>query len=696
MPSDSRFPRQLARTRRFTLGVPGRFTIAPDGSRVVFVRTRGGTDPVACLWTLDVAAGDERLVVDPRSLVDDGAEVPEEEKVRRERARDHTEGIGVHATDGAVRRVVFALAGRLWTTGMDGGPEEVPVAGPALDPRFDAAGRHIAYVARGGLRVVGADGTGDRALAEPEGPKVTYGLPEHVAAEGMGRARGHWWAPGGERLLVARVDNTRVHTWHIADPSDPAAPPKAVAYPAVGTPNADVTLWILALDGTRAPVEWDRAAYEYVVAVDWSAAEPLVVVQSRDQRRVRVLRVDPRDGTTSVAREDRDADWVHVVPGSGRPTASGALVWVVDDRVTDTRRLVVGDALVTPPGLQVRAVLDVDGDTILFSASEEPTEVHVWVYDGAPSRLTNEPGVHTAQRSGGTTVLESCTATRHGTAVTVLRDGRRVPIASLAEEPILTPRSESFAAGERGLRTAVYLPSWHVPGSAKLPVLLCPYGGQGLQVVLAARDWPTLVAQWYAEQGYAVVIADGRGTPGRGPAWDRSVRGDVATPVLQDQVDALHEAAARHPDLDLDRVGIRGWSFGGFLAALAVLRRPDVFHAAVAGAPVTDHRLYDTYWKERVLGHPDEEPENYERCSLIGDAPGLRRPLLFVHGLADDNVVVAHTLRMSAALMAAGRPHEMLLLPGVTHAPRGEATVTRLMETEAAFLRRALGVDTGA
>jgi dienelactone hydrolase len=209
---------------------------------------------------------------------------------------------------------------------------------------------------------------------------------------------------------------------------------------------------------------------------------------------------------------------------------------------------------------------------------------------------------------------------------------------------------------------AVLLPSAHQPGMRRLPVLMDPYGGPGAQRVLAARGC-YLVSQWFADQGFAVVIADGRGTPGRGPAWERTIYGDRGELALEDQVTALHAAAERYPDLDLDRVGIRGWSFGGYLAALAVLRRPDVFHAAAAGAPVTDQRLYNTHWNERYLGHPDDDPGAYDRSSLLADAVKLRRPLMLLHGLADDNVAAAHTLLLSSALTAAGRPHTVLLLP---------------------------------
>ena len=188
-----------------------------------------------------------------------------------------------------------------------------------------------------------------------------------------------------------------------------------------------------------------------------------------------------------------------------------------------------------------------------------------------------------------------------------------------------------------------------------------------------------------------MVIADGRGTPGRGPDWERTVAGDLAGPVLEDQVDALHAAADRYGDLDLTRVGIRGWSFGGYLAALAVLRAPEVFHAGVAGAPVTDWQLYDTHYTERYLGQPQENADTYARNSLLGQAAGLTRPLMIIHGLADDNVVAAHSLRLSSALLAAGRPHTVLPLTGVTHMASQEEVAENLLLLELDFLRGALG-----
>jgi dipeptidyl-peptidase-4 len=561
-----------------------------------------------------------------------------------------------------------------------------------LDPRPDPTGTKVAYVSGGSLRLAGVDGRGDRSVADPDGPEVTFGLAEFVAAEEMGRTRGYWWSPDGTSLLVARVDTAMVSRWYIADPAHPDRQPHQVAYPAAGTPNADVSLWLMGVDGSRVEVQWDRVAFEYLVTAHWSEAALVMAVQSRDQRRIQILEVDPASGSTRVRREEYDPVFLDIVAGTPGLMDDGSLVWTVDS--DDTRRLVIGDQIVTPAGLQVRSVLDIDEDTVLFAASEDPTETHVWTVSPAGlHRETPEPGVHSGRRSGGTTVLFSRNLESDGTKVTVRAvDGAVAHIESLAETPVLTPRVFIGAYGPRRLETAVLWPSDHQPGSGPLPVLLDPYGGPGAQRVVASRD-AHLISQWFADQGFAVLVIDGRGTPGRGPAWDRSIRGDFATPVLDDQVEALHHVAAAHPDLDLGRVAMRGWSFGGFLAALAVLRRPDVFHAAVAGAPVTDHRLYDTHYMERYLGHPAEEPDNYRRCSLIDDAPGLRRPLLIIHGLADDNVVVAHTLRLSAALTEAGRPHCVLPLSGITHMTPQEVVAENRLHLELDFLKRSLGMS---
>ncbi|ELS56071.1 prolyl oligopeptidase family serine peptidase [Streptomyces viridochromogenes] len=697
------FPRRHARTQRFTLGAPRAFTVAPDGSRVAFLRSTSGTDPASSLWVLDTVDRGERVAADPRALLGGTSEdLSPEERARRERSREGGAGIVAYATDTAVELASFALSGRLFTAELRAGTaRELPAPGPVIDPRPSPDGRHIAYVARGALRVVGAEGGDDRALAEPESDGVTYGLAEFIAAEEMGRHRGFWWGPESDRLLVARADDTPVQRWWISDPARPEREPRRVAYPAAGTANADVRLFVIGLDGVRTEVAWDRARYPYLARVHWSAAgAPLLLVQARDQRSQLFLAVDPATGATRMVHADEDPQWLELFAGVPCWSPSGHLVRIADEG--GARVLTVGERPLTGPQLHVRAVLDVSDDDVLISASAgeaaaqpEIGEVHVYrVNELGVERLSQEPGVHSAVRAGGVMVLVSHTPGRPGAQVQVLRDGKpAATVRSYAEDPGMSPRMTLTEGGARRIPCAVFLPQHH-QGDEPLPVLLDPYGGPHGQRVMAAHN-PHLTSQWFADQGFAVIVADGRGTPGRSPAWEKAVKDDIAAIVVQDQVDALRSLAERFP-LDLTRVAIRGWSFGGYLAGLAVLRRPDVFHAAVVGAPVTDLRLYDTHYQERYVGHPAEQPEVYRRNSLIDDA-GLvdpaepHRPMMIVHGLADDNVVVAHSLRLSSALLAAGRPHEVLPLSGVTHMTPQETVAENLLLLQLDFLKRALG-----
>jgi dipeptidyl-peptidase-4 len=326
-------------------------------------------------------------------------------------------------------------------------------------------------------------------------------------------------------------------------------------------------------------------------------------------------------------------------------------------------------------------------------ASADPTEQHVWRVPlgpdgsgGAPERLTQARGVHgaTCARAAPVCVVTSRTAEGEFSAA-VWRDGREVGrLQSVAERPPWRPRVEWTTVGAQGFRAAVIRPRDFDPART-YPVIVHVYGGPGFQMVEAVSD-AYLLAQWLADQGFVVVAFDGRGTPGRGRAWERAIRGDLVKTALADQAAAL----AALP-LDTSRAGIFGWSFGGYVAAMAVLVRPDVFHAAVAGAPVTDWLDYDTHYTERYLGLPDDNPDGYRAASALTHAAGLSRPLLLIHGTADDNVYFSHSLKLARSLFTAGRPFEFLPLAGFTHMVPDPQTTTRLYERIAGFFRARLG-----
>ena len=686
------FPRQYARTRRFTLGASRGFRVARDGSRVAFVRSRAGDDPSGSLWVLDVASGEESLVFDPSAQ---GGEehLTAEERDRRERMREQMTGVTGFDADPDLTLATFVVGGQVFVAGPAGGgarPLEGSTEG-AFDARPDPTGRRVAYVADDRLLVQDVSGGPVLTLAADDDPDVHWGLAEFVAAEELERHRGYWWSPDGERIAAARVDESGVLTWYIASLAAPAESPRGVHYPQAGTANADVSLAILGLDGSRVDVEWDRETFEYLVNVTWHERCPLtLLVMSRDQRHWQVLEADPDTGGTKLVFEDASDRWVTIVEGVPDRLSSGELVFVEESE--DTRRITVDGEPMTPPGLHISEVLDV-GDDVLFTAYEDPTELHVWrgASGVAPERLTTEPGVHHAARAGGVMVVASELPSRQLRRVSVLRDGSAVAeIRSLAEEPLIEAKPTFGVVGDRDLRVALFTPGGVEP-DRPLPVLLDPYGGPHFARVVRA-DRTLLESQWLADQGFAVLVADGRGTPGRTLSWEHAVYRDF-TVVLDDQVDALHATADRFGYLDLTRVGITGWSFGGYLAAMAVLRRPDVFHVAVAGAPVTDQTLYDTAYTERYLGDPHVEPEVYRRNSLLDEAPNLERPLLLIHGVSDDNVYFANTLRLSARLTEAGKPHAVIPLSGITHMTTEESVAENLLLLQVEFFRRALGID---
>lgn len=685
------FPRQQARTQRFALGRPRSFAVSPDGRRVTFIRSAAGNDPVGRLWRLDVETGVETELVSPAALLDGDEDVPPEERARRERMREAAGGIVAYATDRQVHRAAFALSGRLFVTDLQTGEShELPARQPVVDPRIDPTGQRVAYCSAGALRVVGFDGSDDRSLVDSETLDVSWGLADFIAAEELDRSRGYWWAPEGEALIVERVDQTTVESWWVADPAHPSLKPVPYRYPAAGTPNAAVSLWLISLDGERREVGWDHEQWEYLASVHWSSrGRPLFQLLDRSQRRSAICAFDVSTGTTELLREIDNEHWVDVHSGVPSWNSDGSAVLTIEC-VDDRHALCENGAPVTPIGLQVRSIVDVGNDVLLL-AQPHPTVQQVWAWDGtATIAVTTEAGVHLTARGGDTTVTVSTDLyaalpnTYYSGSNAALKSG---VITSHAEPPLITPRVTILPGGDDDLRVAVLLPEGeHAAGA--LPVLLDPYGGPHAQRVLAAQG-AFRESQWWADQGFAVVVVDGHGTPGT-PSWERAIGKDLARIVLDDQVTGLHAAAHSFPQLDLTRVAIRGWSFGGYLSALAVLDRPDVFHAAVAGAPVTDWALYDTAYSERYLGRPQDEPDTYRSVSLLERAASLSRSLLLIHGLADDNVFVAHTLLLSQSLTNAGRPHTVLPLSGITHMASHEDVAANLLTMQVDFLQNAL------
>ena len=689
------FPRQSAATRNFQLGAPRSFTICESGEQVLFLRSESGRDSVNSLWIYDVVDRVETKFADPRVILADDAEVPAAERARRERMRETTSGITSYSTDAIGVNVTFALSGQLFAGNSTTRElNNLNVEGPVIDPRLSPDGNFIAWSNGKDLFITDFSGKEVRNLTNERSVNTAWGLADFIASEEFGRMHGYWWSPDSDSLIIESVTDTDVQSWWISDPATPAKAPQEIKYPAAGTTNATVGLERISITGDREPLRWDNDSFEYLISVSWQKdCNALITVADRAQQQF-VTYSASLLGLENV-HEVTDHEFVEVIPGQPR-WLNNQIVSVVDNRQSDTRELQVAGNTISPAGLQVMSIVDIKDEYIDVIATQDALSRDLLRigYDGSITEIS-QGGL--ASATATTTELQVVVESRLDTNTRSYQLRRGVKTEhyfdSLAETPNFTSQVHVLQTGPHKVNTAVIFPQDHVHGSKKLPVLMRPYGGpHGPQVQNGALSYA--IDQWFADQGFVVVIADNRGTGGRGPAWDHSIYQDFVVPVIDDQVNAIADVANHFPDdIDATRVGITGWSFGGYLSALAVMKRPDVFHAAVAGAPVTEWLWYDTAYTERYLGHPEKFPEIYEDHSLISMANQLERPLMLVHGLADDNVVAAHSLSLSGSLLANKKPHTVLPLSGVTHMTPQEIISENLMLLTVEYLKEQLGVE---
>ena len=687
------FPRQYARTQRLTLGEPRNIVVSPDGKRVLFLRSAAGNDTVNSLWLCHTERNTETCIADIRALLTGTSSENEsaQERARRERAREGAAGIVSFSCDSEVHHVAFAVSGRLFVSDMHSAHEiavKNPAPGTMYDARISPDGKHIAYVRGSALFVCDMQGN-EECLTSETATDVTWGVAEFVAAEEMNRQRGYWWSPNSDALVVERVDNSPIELITIADPSQPTDEPQTRRYPFAGTNNARTSLHIIDLQKRSTEIRWDADAFEYLTSVQWNKAGLVISVMSRNQTLLDIRKVHTATGQTESLHVERDDKWVELVAGGPLLVAENTLLWCGERN--GTRAILLNNTTVTPAHIQVRGITSANAEHVTFSGNpiDQPHVLHAWTANLATHelvQLTHDDGVHSVATGGDTIVVRSATM-QHPRSRTLVNNHHE--LANNAEQSLLNVNVSFHRVGKRNISTAIVLPENH-DGSA-LPVLFDPYGGPHAQRVVSSSMAFT-AAQWFANQGFCVVIADGSGTPGRGSEWEREVYHDLATTVLSDQIDVLAHLHEIAPCADTTRVAIRGWSFGGYLAALAVLRAPQHFHVAIAGAPVTEWKLYDTFYTERYLGNPAHDEQPYIASSLLHDAKNLTRPLLVIHGLADDNVLAAHSLELTTALLHAGKPHEFLPLVGVTHMTPQEVVAENLLLHQLDFLRRSLSL----
>jgi dipeptidyl-peptidase-4 len=703
---DAHYLRDYAETRGFLLGRPVRPQPTPEGKAVLFLRSppRGSA---LSLYEFDVGSGKTRELVTPEKVLKGAAEkLSPEEKARRERMRVSVGGFTVFQLSPDGERVLLSVSGKLYLLHRTSGDiTELPTGkGALLDPKFSPDGKWVSYVRDQDVHVLNLAMQKEHALTTGGTEKVTHGLAEFVAQEEMDRYTGYWWSPDSQYLAYEEADATAVEIWYVADPAQPGRPPLPSFYPRPGRPNVKARLGVVPVGGGKTMwIDWERTRYPYLATVHWRKGGPLVLgVQTRDQKELLLLRADPASGKTRQLLIEYDPAWVNLhqdVPW-WLPDGSGFL-WVsereggpqLDLRDADgrMRRVIVA----AREGFQ--DIVAVDSKEVVYNASKDPTQSQVFRTSlqraDTPMALTNSPGLFTAKFSKDHAIYVLTARGPHLMPQSTVhrRDGVRIgELPSVAEKPPFEPRVTLLTVGDKKFHAAVVHPRSFDPGK-RYPVIVDVYGGpHHLQVVDAMNRW--LLDQWYADQGFIVVSVDGRGTPGRGRDWERAIHQKFGSLPLEDQVAGLQALGKRFPEMDLERVGINGWSFGGYLSALAVLRRPDIFKAAVAGAPVVDWHDYDTHYTERYLGMPPAAEAAYAEASLLTYAGQLRRPLLLLHGTADDNVYFRHSLRLAQGLFRAGKEFEILPLPGLTHMVPDPIVMERLHTRVVLFFRDHLGV----
>lgn len=709
--ADPGFLEQFAATRRFSSGVPTGIKVVPDGSAVLFLRSPARSF-VQDLYEFNTSTGQERVLLTADDILRGAEEeLSPEEKARRERMRMSARGIAGYQLSKDGTKILVPLSGRLFVVERATARvrELNSDKGFPIDPRFSPDGRFIACVRDGDIYVIEIETGEETQLTTGASDTVDFGLAEFVAQEEMGRREGYWWSPDGERLVYQRTDRADMEVFHILDAARPDRPPQSWSYPRPGKKNAVVQLGVMSREGGQTTwIHWDRQTYPYLATVRWTDGSPLtILVQNREQTEQALLAADAEAGSTSVLLIERDPAWLNLEQAVPKWLPNGsAFLWMTERAGGWQLELRGRDGglirtLNAPDfGLQGLEHFDSRGGYAYVSASQDPTQKHLYRINlsgipAEPYKMSHDPGQHSAIFGEGHEVFVYSASLLNGKRLQQVRhvDGQILgSLTSVGDEPPFIPKIELTTVGRNPGFNAVIVRPRNFDPRQNYPVINSVYGGPHAQTVIA-NPRRYLLQQWIADHGFIVVSIDGRGTPGRGREWERVIKGNLIEIPLNDQITAMVALGREYREMDLSRIGIYGWSFGGYFAAHAVMQRPDFFKVGVAGAPVADWQDYDTHYTERYMGLPEQNAEGYRNSSVLTFANKLERPLLIIHGTADDNVYFMHSLKMSNELFRAGRSHDFLVLSDFTHMVADPLITTRLYETIVGYLARHLSSD---
>lgn len=693
--------------------VPRSPKLSPDGTMATLLRNRADDRDRFDLWAVDTTTGAARMLVDSQK-VGSGAEVSEAEKMRRERARvGGTKGIVNYDWAPNGKSILVPIDGDLYLAGLDGTVRRL-TATPAseVDAEVSTGGRYVSFVRDQDLYVFDTGSGVERRLTSGGGGTVSWGSAEFVAQEEMDRSTGHWWAPNDARIAVARVDESKVQVVTRAAIGAEGTKSFQQRYPAAGTPNADVQLYIMAPDGTgRVKVDLGNDPDFYLARVDWSKDGGSLYVQreSRDQHRLDLLEVNPDTGKSKLLFTETAKTWINL-NNSLRSLSDGTLLWASErSGYNHLYRYRLGKwSTLTRGDWAVKDVVGVDetaGKVYFLANRDSPIEQQLYSVDlekpKTPVQLTEAGWYNGATMDRSASRALVFRSNPQQPPQVYLADTTGMRVAWIEENRIdathpYAPYVASHAVPVFGTLKAKdgselqykMLSPPREPGR-QYPVFVQVYGGPGggRQVT---RSWGPAIQQYLVDRGWVVFSIDGRGTPDRGAAFENQIYKAMGTVEVEDQLTGV--AWLKSQDfVDPKKIVVNGWSYGGYMALKLLEKTPGVFAAGVSGAPVTRWQLYDTHYTERYLGNPATDPKPYAASDALPYATQIRDPLLMLHGMADDNVVFEHSTAFYAKLQEAKLPFEMMVYPGKTHGVAGEGAQTHVWRTITDFVDRAVG-----
>jgi len=688
---------------------PRQAKLSPDGRLVTLLKNRADDKDRYDLWAIDTATGAERMLVDSQKI-GSGAAISEEEKMRRERARiAGTKGITAYGWAPDSKSILVPIDGDLYVATLDGNVRRVTnTAATEIDPKVSETGRYLSFLRDQNLYVMDASSGGERALTSDGGKTLSWGAAEFVAQEELGRDTGYWWSPDDRYIAVARVDESPVAVVRRAAIGASGTELIEQRYPAAGTRNAIVDLYIMSPEGqSRVKADLGTDPDYYLARVDWAKDGRSLFVQrlSRDQKSLDMLRVDPATGRSTVIFSETSPTWVNLTDNF-KPLKDGSLIWSSErNGYSQLYRWKAGKwTQLTRGDWAVEDVVGVDekAGRIYFTGTQEtPIEQQVyWTsYDRprSPVRVSEKGWYSNAVMDKGATHALITRSNPSQPSQTYLADAEGKHIAWVEQNALnashpYAPYLDSHVAptfgsieGPDGSKLYYRMLSPVRQPGKRYPVYLYVYGGPHGQQVTDGWYGALPLHESLVDKGWIVFTIDNRGTNRRGTKFENAVYRTMGDAEVQDQLAGV-DWLKKQPFVDPSKIAVQGWSYGGYMTLKLLEKAPGVFAAGVAVAPVTKWELYDTAYTERYLGNPALDAKPYQNSDALEDALKIQDPLLLVHGMSDDNVVFQNSTELYARLQKAKRPFEMMAYPGATHAIAGEGPQTHVWTTITRFL----------